>query len=113
MTYEVAESNLIKIPSKYDMEFAALQYPVKSYLAGLEWVLRYYYSGVCSWNWFYPFHYAPMASDMVNLQTLHQSVRFEQGTPFKPFEQLLGCLPPRSMNFLPKSYLLLLFKLVN
>ena len=28
LTYEVAESNLIKIPSKYDMEFAALQYPV-------------------------------------------------------------------------------------
>jgi len=84
------------------------QIVVKSYLAGLEWVLRYYYSGVCSWNWFYPFHYAPMASDMVNLQTLHQSVRFEQGTPFKPFEQLLGCLPPRSMNFLPKSYQLLM-----
>ena len=81
---------------------------VKSYLAGLEWVLRYYYSGVCSWNWFYPFHYAPMASDMRNLQVLHQSVRFEQGTPFKPFEQLLGCLPPRSCTFLPKPYQLLM-----
>jgi 5'-3' exonuclease len=81
---------------------------VKSYLAGLEWVLRYYYSGVCSWNWFYPFHYAPMASDMRNLQQLHQSVRFEQGKPFKPFEQLLGCLPPRSCTFLPKSYQVLM-----
>lgn len=28
LTYEVAESNLVKIPSAYDMEFAALRYPV-------------------------------------------------------------------------------------
>ena len=77
---------------------------VKSYLEGLEWVLQYYYNGVCSWSWFYPFHYAPMASDMKNMGEMHKTIKFTLGKPFKPFQQLLGCLPPASCQFLPESY---------
>lgn len=65
-----------------------LQIYVQQYIEALQWVLQYYYQGCPSWSWFYPHHYAPYLSDLVNFK--HLSFPFQRGTPFKPFEQLLG-----------------------
>lgn len=63
---------------------------MKCYLEGLIWCLAYYVKGCISWQWFYKYHYGPMLQDMTNLKNLADSIKFELGQPFLPFQQLLG-----------------------
>ncbi|KAM9190051.1 5'-3' exoribonuclease 1 isoform 4-T4 [Dugong dugon] len=72
------------------------------YVQAIQWILHYYYHGVQSWSWYYPYHYAPFLSDIRNISTL--KIHFELGKPFKPFEQLLAVLPSASRNLLPACY---------
>ena len=72
-----------------------------TYIEGLCWVFQYYYVGCPSWNWYYPFHYAPFASDLVNVD--NYKIKFEMSCPFKPTEQLLSVLPADSVHALPPA----------
>ena len=64
--------------------------------------MHYYYNGVQSWGWYYPFHYAPFLADMVDLEEVDLS--FNLGRPFLPFEQLLAVLPAASKIALPPIF---------
>jgi len=79
-----------------------------SYAQGLAWVLRYYYDGCVSWGWYFPQHYSPLATDLVELVTekdFEDAVdALEPGYPFLPFEQLMGVLPPGSKACVPVAY---------
>ncbi|CAO3701777.1 unnamed protein product [Rhizopus microsporus] len=76
---------------------------VSSYIIGIQWVLQYYYNGVASWSWFYPYHYAPKISDLKDIARF-QDYSFTLGQPFKPYEQLMGVLPALSRKLLPAAY---------
>jgi 5'-3' exoribonuclease 1 len=41
---------------------------------------------------------------MKRLPHIYKLIKFELGNPFKPFQQLLGCLPPASRKLLPSKY---------
>ena len=74
----------------------------QKYIEGLAWVLAYYYKGCKSWSWFYPYHYAPFASDLLGCDTL--TIEFDLGVPAKPFQQLLAVFPKQSAHALPACY---------
>jgi len=92
--------------SKFDVskENIGFRHKVASeYVRGLCWVLKYYYQGCASWKWYFPYHYAPFASDFLNIGSM--STDFEKGTiPFRPLEQLMGVFPAASSAHVPEPW---------
>ena len=86
--------------SPKDIEFR--HQVARDYVEGLCWVLLYYLQGCASWTWYYPHHYAPFAADFQDLDKM--KVAFQKGTPFRPYEQLMGVLPAASNHAIPKPF---------
>ena len=78
------------------------------WVEGIEWVWGYYTRGVPSWKYFFPYNYSPFASDIASTDIVNfaaQTAFSDAGSPFTPFQQLLGVLPPSSIKrCLPESF---------
>ncbi|XP_018025954.1 5'-3' exoribonuclease 1-like, partial [Hyalella azteca] len=73
-----------------------------NHVRGLQWILHYYYNGIQSWSWYYPFHCAPFISDIKDFSDC--PMEFELSHAMMPFEQLMAVLPPQSAQLLPQCY---------
>jgi hypothetical protein len=81
------------------------------YLRGISWVMRYYFCGCPSWEWYFPHHYAPFAVDIAaqlramaakeNKVFSNDHFQFTLGRPLRPLEQLVAVLPAESIMILP------------
>ena len=72
----------------------------QNYADGLLWNWAYYTRGVVSWSWYYPFHHAPILSDLVHYLCHVRIPKFTVGQPVVPFVQLLSVLPRQSFHLL-------------
>lgn len=72
------------------------------YLEGLQWVLSYYTKGVPNWKWYFPYHYAPMASSLAKYVKTFEFKNYGRTLPSTPFQQLLCVFPPKSSDLLPE-----------
>lgn len=77
----------------------------KTYLQSLLYCLRYYLTGLPSWDWYYPFRTSPMPSDIIyfmNDMPKDLDFTFELGKPYYPIEQLSMIVPPQNISILPR-----------
>jgi len=82
-----------------DMQIASISF---EYILALQWICHYYYNGIQSWRWFYPYHYAPFISDLKNIEEM--KLKYKLSSPLLPFEQLLAVLPPYSKDCVPQQF---------
>lgn len=71
---------------------------LSSYIQGLHYVYQYYFGGLPSWEWYYPYYYAPLVADLTAyisfMNSTKQSLQpFNKSAPYEPFKQLMCILP--------------------
>jgi len=77
----------------------------KIYIEGLQWNIKYYLEGCCSWKWFYPFRAAPCLRELCQyLNNRIYNCEFTETTPYTPLQQLMLVIPNHSKNLLPLKY---------
>jgi len=91
-------------------DHAAIKQQSRDYLKTLIWVFFSYTKGLPSWEWYYPYYYAPLMTDFADYvdhltnKDLEELYYFPKGKPSKPFVQLLSILPAAASGNLPAPY---------
>ena len=71
----------------------------RNYLEGLEWTWQYYSAGCSDWRWMYPYHYAPLWTDLARyfgdnlVKSVDKTFTLKPSLPFTAEEQLDFVMP--------------------
>lgn len=80
------------------------------YLRGMTFVLNYYLVGIPTFDWYYPYHYAPLISDLYQFISKNEiEYEFKFIHSLNMYESLFGTIPQNSFNLLPEN----IYKVVN
>ena len=74
---------------------------VYHYCRGLKWVTEYYFDKCPSWKWYFPYDHPPFLEDISKHKINFNSIKFVEGEPLSPNEQLLCVLPKQSYYLVP------------
>jgi hypothetical protein len=80
---------------------------VMNYIKGIQFVMYYYFHGIPSWTWYYPFFISPFLSDFTRVMEKYLdqiTVNFPKDHPYNPYDQLAYILPRQSLGLLPNAY---------
>lgn len=79
----------------------------EAYWKTLCWNANYYLNECCSWDWFYPYDYAPTLYDFAEYFATFKknqgSFTFAESTPIEPQTLLLMVLPEKSSGLLARN----------
>jgi 5'-3' exoribonuclease 2 len=79
------------------------------YIRGLNFVMTYYTDGIPTFDWVYPYHYAPLMCDLYEvaksfkLMQWNQLQEWEYKQPLTLNQALLGVIPPSSRAVCPPA----------
>ena len=74
------------------------------YFKGMLFILKYYLADIPTYDWYYPFHYAPFFTELFHCaDKFDTQFTFIKSPPLSPLEQLLAILPAKSSHLLPES----------
>jgi 5'-3' exonuclease len=78
----------------------------EEYFRAIKWTTEYYFRGIPSWSWFYPYTQAPLLKELNRyLSKLNwEKIKFDKSEPLTPVQQLLAVLPPQSEHLIPVEY---------
>jgi 5'-3' exoribonuclease 1 len=92
----------------YETKFPELKEKSKlceEYISGLDFVIKYYSSGIPTFKWSFDYHYAPLFIDLLEWSKHQKSIAFNWkfAAPLHSIENLVSVLPPSSFHLLPEG----------